>query len=102
MLYQIIHHCALLAVGHDVVNANDLSNSSREVLDRVLHISRKEKEDVPFVEMDVTDEEKVDALFVEYGFDGVIHFAGFKAVGESVTKPAKVLLQQFAKYHCTC
>lgn len=78
---------ALIGAGHDVVIVDDLSNTSRDVYDRVLHISEKEKESVPFIEMDVTATEKIDALFSEHTFDGVIHFAGYKAVGESVHKP---------------
>lgn len=78
---------SLLAAGHNVFIVDDLSNSSKEIHERILQISGKTKEQVPFVEMNVTDSEEVDGLFARYTFDGVIHFAGFKAVGESVERP---------------
>ncbi len=79
------HTCvALLEAGHEVVVADNLSNSNAETLNRVRHITEKE---VIFYQMDVTDEAAVEALFSKHRFDGVIHFAGLKAVGESVEKP---------------
>lgn len=78
---------SLLAAGHNVFIVDDLSNSSKEIHERIIQISGKTKEQVPFVEMNVTDSEEVDGLFARYTFDGVIHFAGFKAVRESVERP---------------
>lgn len=80
------HTCvALLAAGHSVIIADNLCNSKRENVEKIIEIAGKE---VTFYEIDVTDVESVEVLFNNYKFDGVIHFAGLKAVGESVEKPA--------------
>lgn len=79
------HTCvALLEAGHEIVIADNLSNSKVETLDRIKEITGK---DVCFYQIDVTNEEAVNAVFFQKPIDGVIHFAGLKAVGESVTKP---------------
>lgn len=81
------HTCiSLLESGHSVIVADNLSNSKSEVLDKVRHITDRE---VLFYEIDVTDAEAVDAVFSQHTIDGVIHFAGLKAVGESVSVPSK-------------
>lgn len=81
------HTCvALMDAGYEIVVADDFSNSKADTLDKIKQITGK---DFPFHEIDVTDENKVNKLFNEYNLDGVIHFAGFKAVGESVEKPLK-------------
>lgn len=73
----------LLGVGHDVVVIDNLSNSSRESLRRVEKIAGKNLE---FHEADVRDVEALDSIFNQHKIDAVIHFAGLKAVGESVAK----------------
>ena len=79
------HTCvALQTAGHEVVVVDNLCNSRRETIHRIREISGRE---VAFHEMDVTDQQAVAALFAREAFDGVIHFAGLKAVGESVVKP---------------
>lgn len=79
------HTCvALLAAGHSVIIADNLCNSKRENVEKIVEIADKE---VTFYEIDVTDTEAVEVLFKNYKIDGVIHFAGFKAVGESVERP---------------
>ncbi len=79
------HTCvALLEAGHEVVVADNLCNSKADTIDRIKEITGKE---VTFYEVDVTDEKAVDKLFSSHDFNGVIHFAGLKAVGESVEKP---------------
>lgn len=79
------HTCvALLEAGHTVVVADNLCNSKAESIDKIKQISGK---DVVFYEMDVADEAAVEKLFNSHKIDGVIHFAGLKAVGESVSKP---------------
>ena len=80
------HTCVeLLEAGYDIVVVDNLSNSSEESLRRVEKITGKS---VPFVKADLCDEEATRALFKAYpGIDSVIHFAGLKAVGESVRKP---------------
>ncbi len=79
------HTCvALLQAGYKVIVADNLSNSKIETLERIKSITGK---DVIFYEVDVTDETAVNNVFCKHKIDGVIHFAGFKAVGESVEKP---------------
>jgi len=76
----------LLEAGHEVTIVDNLSNSKIETIDRIKQITKKE---LIFYQEDVTDEAAVDAIFSRHSFDGVIHFAGFKAVGESVEFPLK-------------
>ena len=79
------HTClVLLEAGHDVVVADNLCNSETESLRRVEALTGKQ---IVFYEADVTDETAVEKIFSEQEIDGVIHFAGLKAVGESVAKP---------------
>lgn len=70
--------------GHSVVVVDNFVNSQPESLKRVAKIIGKE---VPFVEADVRDREAMDKVFSNNKIDAVIHFAGLKAVGESVAKP---------------
>ena len=70
--------------GHSVVVVDNLVNSNPESLRRVANIIGKE---FPFYEVDVRDKEALSKVFDENQFDAVIHFAGLKAVGESVSKP---------------
>ena len=70
--------------GHSVVVVDNLVNSNPESLRRVAKIIGKE---IPFYEVDVRDKEALTKVFDENRFDAVIHFAGLKAVGESVSKP---------------
>ena len=67
-----------------VVVIDNLANSSRESLRRVEQITGHE---IPFIEADVRDQSALDDIFTTYSIDSVIHFAGLKAVGESVAKP---------------
>ena len=79
------HTCVeLIEAGHDPVVIDNLCNSNRESLNRVKMITGK---DVPFFEGDVRNEALLDNLFYEHNIECVIHFAGLKAVGESVAKP---------------
>lgn len=68
----------------EVVVIDNLANSSRESLRRVEQITGHE---IPFIEADVRDQSVLDDIFTTYSIDSVIHFAGLKAVGESVAKP---------------
>ena len=68
----------------EVVVIDNLANSSRESLRRVEQIAGYE---IPFIEADVRDQSALDDIFTTYDIDSVIHFAGLKAVGESVAKP---------------
>ncbi len=74
----------LLENGREVVIVDDLSNSSPKVIDRIEAITGKRPK---FYEVNILDEEKMEEIFKENNIDSVIHFAGFKAVGESVAKP---------------
>jgi UDP-glucose 4-epimerase len=79
------HTCvSLIESGHNVVVADNLSNSKVEVMDSIEKITGTK---IKFYQIDVTAEEQLKKVFDENDFDGVIHFAGFKAVGESVEKP---------------
>lgn len=79
------HTCvALLERGHSVIVADNLSNSRAEVIDRVKQIAKR---DVTFYRVDVTDRDAMDTIFADHKPEGIIHFAGLKAVGESVEKP---------------
>lgn len=79
------HTCVeLLENGYEVVIVDNLSNSKREVVDYIKTITKK---DVTFYEGDVADKKLVTRIFKENKIDAVIHFAGLKAVGESVQKP---------------
>ena len=74
----------LISKGYDVVIVDNFSNSKPVVLDRLREISGKE---IKFYEVDLCDKEKLRIVFEEQEIDAVIHFAGYKAVGESVAKP---------------
>jgi UDP-glucose-4-epimerase len=79
------HTCvALLEAGHTVIVADNLCNSKAETIDRVEQITNKK---IIFCKIDVTDERAMDSIFSNHSIDGIIHFAGLKAVGESFEKP---------------
>ena len=79
------HTCVeLLNAGYDVVVVDNLYNASAKALDRVREITGK---DLTFYEADILDAPKMDEIFKKEQVDCVIHFAGLKAVGESVVKP---------------
>ena len=78
----------LLQAGYEVVVVDDLSNSSAVCLDRIKQIvGDKAAERLTFYEDNVLDRDAMNRIFDEHPVDRVIHFAGFKAVGESVQKP---------------
>ena len=77
----------LIEAGYDVVVADNLSNCDLTCFNGVKEITGKK--DIPFVEMDFCDLPAVESLFETYKIDAAIHFAGFKAVGESVSDPLK-------------
>ena len=79
------HTCVeLVSAGHEPVIVDNLYNASPKVLERLKVITGRE---IPFYEADVSDEKAMNAIFEKERFDAVIHFAGYKAVGESVSKP---------------
>jgi UDP-glucose 4-epimerase len=81
------HTCVeLLQAGHDVVVVDNLCNGSEESLRRVQRITGRE---VLFERADVRDEAALERIFSTHAFAAVIHFAGLKAVGESVSQPLR-------------
>lgn len=98
----------LYKAGHSVVVVDNLSNSSAVSLKRVAEIIGVDG--IPFYKVDVLDREALNKVFDENRFDAVIHFAGLKAVGESVAKPLEyyhnnmtgtfVLLDVMRKHGC--
>ncbi len=100
------HTCIeLLAAGHEVIVVDNLSNSHLEALKRVEVLSGQS---VAFHQLDICDAEALSAVFSATPIDAVIHFAGLKAVGESVAQPWRyyhnnvygtlVLCEVMAKY----
>ena len=76
----------LLEAGYEIVILDNLSNSCEEAVNRIKQISGK---DFPFYQVDLLDFDATSKVFDEHDFDAVIHFAGLKAVGESVAIPLK-------------
>lgn len=102
------HTCVeLLNANYDVVIVDNLSNSSIEVLEKIEEITSKKPK---FYEYDVCDKAKIEEIFKKNKIDAVIHFAGYKAVGESVSEPLKyyrnnldstlTLLEVMKEYSC--
>jgi UDP-glucose 4-epimerase len=102
------HTCVeLLNAGYEVLVLDNLSNASRQSLERIEQITSKK---VSFIEGDIRDKTKLQEIFQNYRVDSVIHFAGLKAVGESVSKPLEyydnningtlVLLETMQEYGC--
>jgi len=77
----------LLVEGHSIVVVDNLDNSSEESLVRVREITGCDADAMIFIELDICDAAAIEKLFSSYTFSSVIHFAGKKAVGESVKLP---------------
>ena len=81
------HTCVvLLEAGYDVIIADNLYNSKLDVLDKIDTITGKKPK---FYNIDVSKKEELDILFKENNIEAILHFAGYKAVGESVGLPLK-------------
>ena len=94
------HTCVeLLKNGYEVVIVDNLSNSSNDVVDRIKKITNK---DLKFYFGDVSDKELLRRIFTENKIDAVIHFAGYKAVGESVKLPLKYYDNNLYSTICLC
>ena len=97
----------LLNAGYDIVIIDNLSNSKIDVVDKIKTITNK---DFKFYEGDCCNKNILTKIFAENNIDAVIHFAGFKAVGESVKEPLKyyrnnldstiTLLEVMKEYNC--
>ena len=79
--------------GYDVVVVDNLVNSSRKSLDRVEKITGKK---AAFYEADINDAAALNEIFEKESIDSVIHFAGLKAVGESVAKPLEYYMNNIS------
>ncbi|WP_075877346.1 UDP-glucose 4-epimerase GalE [Merdibacter massiliensis] len=104
------HTCVeLLNAGYEVVIIDNLYNSQRDVIDKIESITNKK---VTFYEKDCKDEDALEAIFDKHDIAAVIHFAGYKAVGESVAKPLMyyennimttlALCKAMRKHNCKC
>jgi len=102
------HTCVeLLNAGFDIITVDNYSNSNRESLKRVRAITGK---DIVEYDCDILDKPKLESIFVNHKIEAVIHFAGYKAVGESVEQPLMyyhnniigtiTLLETMNKYNC--
>jgi len=97
----------LLEAGYEVVVIDNLSNAKKDVLGYIEKITGKK---IDFYEADIADRKVLERVFVEHKIDVCMHFAGFKAVGESVEKPLEyyanniggtlVLLDVMRKFGC--
>jgi len=97
----------LLSAGYEVVIVDDLSNSSADVIDRIKEITGKE---VSFYKCDINSKDAMRAIFSHENIEAVIHFAAYKAVGESCRLPIKyysnniagtiALLEVMNEYKC--
>jgi UDP-glucose 4-epimerase len=74
----------LLDKGFNVIVIDNLSTSKKSVVDRINAITNKQ---IKFYEIDLLDKQQLEGVFIDSKIDAVIHFAGLKAVGESVAKP---------------
>ena len=88
----------LIEAGYDVVVADNLSNCDLTCFNGVKKITGKE--DLPFEQIDCCDQKSVDMVFEKYRIDAVIHFAAFKAVGESVAEPIKYYKNNLMSFLC--
>ena len=97
----------LLNSGEDIIVVDNFINSKPEMLEKIKKISKK---DFKFYEVDLLEKEKLENVFKENKIEAVIHFAGLKAVGESVKEPIRyyhnnitgtlILLELMQKYNC--
>lgn len=97
----------LLDAGEDIIIVDNFINSKPEVLEKIKKVTNK---DFKFYEVDILDKENLEKVFKENNIKEVIHFAGLKAVGESVQKPIEyyhnnitgtlVLLDLMKEYNC--
>lgn len=99
--------CELLDNNYEVIIADNLCNSKKSIIEDIKKITNK---DILFYEVDLCDKESLEKIFIENKIDAVIHFAGLKAVGESVAKPIMYyqnnlistlnLIEIMSKYDC--
>lgn len=82
------HTCIeLLGQNYNVVIVDDISNSSKIAVERIRELSGADENQLAFYECNILDREGLETVFSKHAIDAIIHFAGFKAVGESTQKP---------------
>ena len=91
----------LLKNSYKVVILDNICNSSPKVINRILKITQPDDQ-LTFIEGDIRDTNKLGRLFADHHFDSVIHFAGLKAVGESVSKPLEYYNNNVYGTMCLC
>ena len=102
------HTCIeLLKNNEDIIIVDNLSNSKKEMVEKIKQISKK---NLKFYQVDLLDQKNMEEIFKENEINEVMHFAGLKAVGESVKKPIEyyhnnitgtlILLKLMKKYDC--
>lgn len=89
----------LIAAGYEVVVIDNLSNSEQAAVEGVRRITGV---DVPFEQVDTCDEQALRCVFERYEFDSVIHFAAYKAVGESIDEPLKYYRNNLVSFMNIC
>ena len=97
------HTCVeLLGAGYNVVILDDLSNSSPRAVERIRQITGTDEQRCAFVEGSILDRDVLERIFSTWDIDAIIHFAGFKAVGESVQKPLEYYWNNIAGTLALC
>lgn len=97
------HTCVeLLNDGYKVVVVDDLSNSKLEAINRVKKITGADDSQLVFYENNLLDKDAVQNIFKENSIDAIIHFAGLKAVGESVEKPLEYYVNNMQSTFTLC
>ena len=87
LVILVVHTCVeLLEEGHEVFVIDNLSNGHEATLDRVQNITKRK---LQFINLDIRDTNALDKIFNTFKPEAVIHFAGLKAVSESVVDPVK-------------
>ncbi|GAB5409026.1 MAG: hypothetical protein BalsKO_13910 [Balneolaceae bacterium] len=80
----------LLKSGYDVIGIDNLENSKKSVISRITSLTNRS---LLFRKLDIRDKDALTKLFQDYQINRVIHFAGYKAVGESVENPNALLFK---------
>lgn len=97
------HTCVeLLQDGYKVVVIDDLSNSKKEAIRRIKEITNADDSQLIFYENNLLEMDEVQNIFKENDIDAIIHFAGYKAVGESVEKPLEYYVNNLMSSFVLC
>lgn len=97
------HTCVeLLNLGYKVVIIDDLSNSKKEAVRRIKEITGADASNLVFYENNLLEMDEVQNIFKENNIDAIIHFAGYKAVGESVEKPLEYYVNNMMSTFVLC